>query len=235
MTPTGSNREHRRGRSTGPERAGQSGASLIIALTFLLVFSTVSAALLAQGFTSQSSTSALQTVQGKDAAGDGAIEVAIDRLTGLYNTNPNPVTNATYRVDSQGRDPALFPNDPPCVFNVLSTLKDPTTGALLKITTTCSADRGSLSGKPPGGPLPTDTPMWPRVVTIDACLRNQAVVDTQTAACGQVAGDKMLVQALVRFDVTIDATGDESGVAGSPAANLPEVLEWDHVLLDQTA
>ena len=238
MRPTGGYRRRRAvaGDAPGLHLPGgvlgplEAGASLVIALVFILIFTVTAAALLQQGFTSQRTAVALQQIRRQDAAGDGAVKVMINRLTGLYNSSPNPTTNPAYIVANQGRDGLLF-TDPACVFNMQSTLTD-ATGTRLKITATCKADDGSNSGALPSGPLPTDTPQQPRTMTIDACLRNQSVVDTDLHMCGSVAGDEMIVQARVRFDVTVDSpNGYTTGTVGAPTANLPEVLEWNHMLL----
>jgi hypothetical protein len=204
------------------ERRGEVGASLILALVFLTFFSLIATALVSEGFVSQRSKIAYQQVRDRDAAGSGAIQVAINRLSGSFNSVPSPMT-ATYAVFAQGRDPsnAATKNDPACVLNV-------PIGAFT-ITTTCLGDTNS--GVPPTSLLPGEAGLQPRLMTIDACIRTQHLT-TSTQMCGQEAGDQMLVVARVRFDVTIDTNGWATGTAGLAAANVPEVLEWNHVLLD---
>lgn len=91
-----------------------------------------------------------------------------------------------------------------CVLNVVT--------GVGTITTTCAGDTGSGQAPHPW------VPINPRVVTFKACLRANTAL---TGDCGTVSGDTVLLQARVRFDVSTDASGNA-------AANVPEVLAWDH-------
>ena len=179
-----------------PRARGEAGSSLVMVIAFMLFFGIVATSLLSAEWTSERVRPDMVSSRSSRYRGDGAAASAVNWL----KANP-----------ALGRDLALFPGDLPCVLNL-------TTSAGV-VTATCTGDADS--GKLPTGTWPDQTPLQPRVVTILACQRGAARANVMTA-CDATAGDRLLLRARVRFDVTTDGNN-------APASNVPEILSWKHL------